>query len=224
MSRKLRFNLIHNNQNIRTIDELREYCTIEQLLIDLIDYREGKLQRWLIALKFFGDVIVEIDSLSVENDLEIAQELVRILEIKQQIFEDYRAKLEMRAKLFQVYDNSIEQLLIDYREGTLQRFLKALIYFDDLIVKIDCLSVEDDLEIARKLVTILGIKQQAFEDYQGKSERAKRLSKFFITTSLKKPNQIGTKLASNPFSFEVATQEKIQEGTKKAVNFIKSLF
>jgi hypothetical protein len=228
MSSNRRFNLIHNNHSIRTIDDLREYCAIEQLLID---YREGKLRRWLKALRGFNNIIIEIDCLSVENDLEIAQELVRILEIKQQIFEDYQSKLEMQAKLFQIYDNSIEQLLIDYREGTLQRFLKALKYFDDLIVKIDCLSVEDDLEIARELVKILGIRQQAFEDYQAKSETAKRLSKFFITTSLRNPYQIGTKLVSNPFSFEVATQEtevatqeKIQEGAKKVANFIKSLF
>jgi hypothetical protein len=172
MSRNLRFNLIHDNQNVRTLDELREYCAIEQLLID---YREGKLQRWLKALRGFNDIIVEIDCLSVENDLEIAQELVRILEIKQQIFEDYRAKLEMQAKLFQIYDNSIEQILIDYREGTLQRWLKALECFDNIIVEINCLSGESDLEIARELVTILGIKQQAFEDYQAKLEMAKIL-------------------------------------------------
>jgi G3E family GTPase len=91
MSRKLKFYLRHNNQSIRTIDGLREYCSIEQLLID---YREGKLRRWLIALRCFDDIIVEIDCVSVENDLEIAQELVRILEIKQQAFEDYQAKLE----------------------------------------------------------------------------------------------------------------------------------
>jgi G3E family GTPase len=91
MSRHQRFNLIHNNHRIRTIDDLREYCAIEQLLID---YREGKLRRWLIALRCFDDIIVEIDCVSVENDLEIVQELVRILEIKQQIFEDYQAKLE----------------------------------------------------------------------------------------------------------------------------------
>jgi hypothetical protein len=91
MSSNRRFNLIHDNQSIRTIDDLREYCAIEQLLID---YREGKLRRWLKALRCFDDIIVEIHCLSVENDLEIAQELVRILEIKQQIIEDYQAKLE----------------------------------------------------------------------------------------------------------------------------------
>jgi G3E family GTPase len=91
MSSNRRFNLIHNNHSIRTIDELREYCAIEQILID---YHKGKLQRWLKALRCFGDTIDEINCLSVENDLEIAQELVRILEIKQQAFEDYQAKLE----------------------------------------------------------------------------------------------------------------------------------
>jgi hypothetical protein len=87
MSSNRRFNLIHNNHSIRTIDDLREYCAIEQLLID---YREGKLQRWLKALRCFGDIIVEIDCLLVENDLEIAQGLVTILGIKQQIFENYQ--------------------------------------------------------------------------------------------------------------------------------------
>ena len=91
MPKNLKFNLIHNNRIIRTIDELREYCVIEQLLID---YREGKLQRWLKSSREFGNIIAEIDSLSVENDPEIAQELVRILEIKQQIFASYQTKLE----------------------------------------------------------------------------------------------------------------------------------
>ena len=91
MSSNRRFNLIHNNHSIRTIDALREYCAIEQLLID---YREGKLRRWLKALRCFDDILNKINCLSIENNLEIAQELVRILEIKQQIFEDYQAKLE----------------------------------------------------------------------------------------------------------------------------------
>lgn len=91
MPKNLKFNLIHNNRIIRTIDELREYCVIEQLLID---YREGKLQRWLQALRCFDDIINEINCLSVENDLELAEKLVRVLEIKRQIFEDYQAKLE----------------------------------------------------------------------------------------------------------------------------------
>jgi hypothetical protein len=207
MSRNLRFNLIHNNQKIRTIDKLREYCTIEQLLID---YCEGKLQRWLKALRGFDNIIIEIDCLSVENDLEIAQGLVTILGIKQQIFENYQAKLEMaekRAKLFQLYDNSIEQLLIDYREGTLQRWLKALESFDDIIVEINCLSGESDLEIARELVTILGIKQQAFEDYQAKSETAKILETNETRSEL---------LPSVGRSIGISISQAIQKSLKKS--------
>jgi Leucine-rich repeat (LRR) protein len=143
MPRNLKFNLIHNSQSIRTIDELREYCAIEQLLID---YREGKLQKWLKALRCFDDIITNIDCISVENDLELAQELVRILEIKQQAFEDYQARFLMyNNQYIKTIDDlreycAIEQLLIDYREGKLQRWLKALRCFDDIITDIDCIG------------------------------------------------------------------------------------
>jgi tetratricopeptide (TPR) repeat protein len=89
MSSNRRFNLIHNNHSIRTIDDLREYCAIEQLLID---YREGKLRRWLKALKIFNNVILAIDNIAAEDELDIMVELVKILDIDIEIAEEYKRK------------------------------------------------------------------------------------------------------------------------------------
>jgi hypothetical protein len=152
MLRNLRFNLIHNNQSIRTIDELREYCAIEQLLID---YREGKLQRWLKALRGFNDIIVEIDCLSVENDLELAQKLVNILSIERQLFLIHQNRLIKNLHDLRKH-YTIEQLLIDYYNDSLRKWLRSLPNCENLIFEIDKLS-EKELEFLKLIENLFKI-------------------------------------------------------------------
>jgi tetratricopeptide (TPR) repeat protein len=97
MPMKLKFALNHNGRPIRTLDELREHCDIDQLLKD---HRDGKLRRWLEAFKNFDDLISAIDDISAQDDLELAEKLVIILDIYRQILEEYRAKKEGFPKFF----------------------------------------------------------------------------------------------------------------------------
>ncbi|MGB5595031.1 MAG: hypothetical protein WBM62_13465, partial [Crocosphaera sp.] len=61
---KLKFALNHNGIKIRTLDELRKYCNIDQLLKD---YRDGKLRRWLEALKNLDNLRVGIFTIIYPN-------------------------------------------------------------------------------------------------------------------------------------------------------------
>ena len=101
MSRKLKFALNHNGTPIRTLDELRKDCDIDQLLKD---YRDGKLRRWLKALRNLDNLVAVIDDLSAEDDLEVAEELVRIIDIDRQVLEEYNVKIESSQKFFESGD------------------------------------------------------------------------------------------------------------------------
>ncbi|MGB5772260.1 MAG: tetratricopeptide repeat protein, partial [Crocosphaera sp.] len=95
---KLKFALNHNGIKIRTLDELRKYCNIDQLLKD---YRDGKLRRWLEALKNLDNLVLAIENISAEDDLELAEELVRIIDIDRQVWEEYKVKIESYQKFFE---------------------------------------------------------------------------------------------------------------------------
>jgi G3E family GTPase len=86
MPKNRRFYLNHNQLFIRTIDDLRMNCSIEQLLLD---YRDGKLQRWLKSLKCMSTEILRIEDLDRSSDLEIAEKLSQILGIEETIVRTY---------------------------------------------------------------------------------------------------------------------------------------
>ncbi|MDJ0661873.1 MAG: tetratricopeptide repeat protein, partial [Crocosphaera sp.] len=79
---KLKFALNHNGIPIRTLDKLRKKCDIDQLLKD---YRDGRLCRWLKAQKNSDYLISGLDNISAKDDLELAKELVKIIDIERKI-------------------------------------------------------------------------------------------------------------------------------------------
>ena len=112
---KRRFFLNHNNQPIRTLDDLIQNCDPPQLVID---YREGKLKRWLEALRTFDNLIQAIDQISSQNDLDVAKELVEILEIETKILENYqhsRKFFESGNKYYELEE--YEMALADYSQA-----------------------------------------------------------------------------------------------------------
>lgn len=108
MARKLKFSLIHNNQPIRTLDDLRKDCDLNQLLID---YREGKLKRWLETFRIFDNLIQTMDNSIVlvldkkkssQDDLEVAKELVEILGLNNKKLTDYEQKFREARKFVEI--------------------------------------------------------------------------------------------------------------------------
>ncbi len=127
MARKLKFSLNHNNQPLRTLDDLRKDCDLNQLLID---YREGKLKRWLDTFRTFDNliqamdnsIVFVLDKKSSQNDLEVTKELVEILGIETKILEDYQQKIDNSRKLFDSGNNyydlkEYEKALADYNKA-----------------------------------------------------------------------------------------------------------
>jgi polynucleotide 5'-kinase involved in rRNA processing len=76
MPRNRRFNLKHSGKNIRSIDDLRLHVDFSQLLLD---YQDGRLQRWLRAMKSFKEEIMEIHELNEKTELKVVQRLIQIL-------------------------------------------------------------------------------------------------------------------------------------------------
>ncbi len=103
------FALNHNGRPIWKLDELREYCDIDQLLID---YRDGRLCRWLEAQKNFDNLISSINNISAEEDLELAEELVIILDIDPQIL----AKVYFNRGVAYIDLKEYEKAIADYNK------------------------------------------------------------------------------------------------------------
>jgi formylglycine-generating enzyme required for sulfatase activity/uncharacterized protein YkvS len=127
---KLKFSLIHNNEQISTLDDLREHCDLDQLLIE---YQDGRLVKWLNqipitdkhllidAIDQIPNQIEKINENSVSFELKIIQKLIRILDIDQQKLADYQ-KIKDFQKVYNSGNNyyesqEYEQALVFYNQA-----------------------------------------------------------------------------------------------------------
>ncbi|HOE99795.1 MAG TPA: hypothetical protein PK385_01515 [Spirochaetota bacterium] len=122
MIKQIKFNLFMDNKPVRTIEELRENFNFS----DLIDYfRNGILRRWL-SVRNLNDYIVKIDAIKTDDDLIIAEELVKIFygaegvsAVKEKIKESvypiiYEKKKKDDLKIFEEKKYSHKQIIENY--------------------------------------------------------------------------------------------------------------
>lgn len=78
MAKTIKFNLNCDGKAIRTIDDLRDNFSIEDVLSY---YKEGLLSRWL-EVRGYDDILKEVNSLTCETDIDITKALIRIFEVE----------------------------------------------------------------------------------------------------------------------------------------------
>lgn len=81
MAKTIKFNLILDNKPIRTIEDLRENFSIEDIL-EL--YHNGLLKRWL-QVRGYLEFLEKVDSINEEDATKIIIELITIFEVETEI-------------------------------------------------------------------------------------------------------------------------------------------
>lgn len=125
----VKFALNHNNEQIRTLDALRQYCDLNQLLAE---YRSGKLRKWFNVRQFPEShiLIQAIDQIadrnnhnSTQSDVTVINKLVQILNIDTQKLDHYQQNID---EFQQLYHRGNQYYQSQEYEKALANYEKAL--------------------------------------------------------------------------------------------------
>lgn len=139
MAKTIKFNLVCDDRPIRTIEDLQNNFSIEDVLAY---YKNRLLHRWL-EVRGYSDELEKVSAISGEKPLEIIKELIRIFDV---IAEDKKIEesvyileyLEERKALYQRYDEEnykTEQMIADYECGY-EQLVKGILDNPDDAAKI----------------------------------------------------------------------------------------
>ncbi len=78
MAKTIKFNLILDGNSVRTIEDLRENFSIEDILEY---YNNGLLQRWL-EVRGYSELLERVKSIHEEDDIEIIKKLITIFQVE----------------------------------------------------------------------------------------------------------------------------------------------
>lgn len=78
MAKTIKFNLILDNKPVRTIEDLRENFSIEDIL-EL--YNNGLLQRWL-DVRGYSELLEKVNSIKADRNIEQIHQLINIFDIE----------------------------------------------------------------------------------------------------------------------------------------------
>lgn len=121
MAKTIKFNLILNNKPVRTIEDLRENFSIEDIL-EL--YNNGLLGKWL-NVRGYSETLEKIKSINTNSDIEQIKQLINIFNIE---CDDYKISegiaileyINERKCLIEQYkksDYKVKSVIDDYHSG-----------------------------------------------------------------------------------------------------------
>lgn len=124
MAKTIKFNLICDNKPVRTIEDLQNNFSIE----DVLSYYNNRLlHRWL-DVRGYSDESEKVSAITCEKPLEIIKELVDIFKV---VIDEKRVEerlyileyLEERKELCNIYkmeNYKVKEIIDDYRTGYMQ--------------------------------------------------------------------------------------------------------
>ena len=124
MAKTIKFNLICDDMPIRTVEDLQDNFSIEDVLMY---YRNGLLQRWL-EVRGYKEELKKVSGIKSENSLDIIKDLIKIFDVssdKNKIEESvYIIEfLNERKELCSLYEQNkfkTESIIDDYQAGYTQ--------------------------------------------------------------------------------------------------------
>ena len=120
MAKTIRFNLICDGFPVRTLEDLQEHFSIEDVLQY---YHNGLLRRWL-KVRGFAAELQQVDSIDTDSDTEIIAKLAGIFEVEtdeQEIAKSiyalqYRESREKRLATYQDKEADVARIIADYKK------------------------------------------------------------------------------------------------------------
>ena len=121
MPKTIKFNLICDNKPVRTIEDLRNDFSVE----DVMAYFDNKLlHRWL-DVRGYEEELDKVNKITIEKPIEIIKELIKIFgvvtdekKIEESIY--MMEYLEERKELYSVYEKEnykVKSIIDDYKTG-----------------------------------------------------------------------------------------------------------
>lgn len=122
MAKTIKFNLICDNYPVRTIEDLQEHFSVE----DVYEYyKNGLLRKWL-KVRGYEEQLRQVEDINCQDAIEVLKELVKIFEILECEEEDLKmyefklryeekktrvhAEKETRKKVIKMYTDEYEEL------------------------------------------------------------------------------------------------------------------
>lgn len=121
MAKTIKFNLICDNTPVRTLEDLRENFSVE----DILKYYENKLlHRWL-KVRGYTDELEKVSAIKEEKTLEIIKELIKIfnvaedeIEIEQSVYMiEYLEERKIQYAAYEKEDYRVKNIIDDYMAG-----------------------------------------------------------------------------------------------------------
>ena len=130
MAKTIKFNLICDEKPVRTIEDLQNNFSIEDVLEY---YYNGLLQRWL-KVRGYETELEKVSAITTEDSMEIIKELIKIFEVSVEEEEVeksiYMLKfLEERKESYEIYrkqDIATKRIIEDYERGY-QRLVNGIL-------------------------------------------------------------------------------------------------
>lgn len=130
MAKKIKFNLICDNKPIRTIEDLQNNFSIEDVLAY---YKNGLLKRWLDVHEY-ADELKRVSAINEDKAMDIIKELIRIFqvvcdekEIEESVYIfNYLEEKKERQDIYDKEDYKVRKIIEDYGVGYQQSVLDIL--------------------------------------------------------------------------------------------------
>lgn len=148
MAKTIKFNLILDGNLVRTIEDLRNNFSIEDI-IEL--YRNGILQRWL-DVRGYSELLKKVIDINVDSNIEIAENLIKIFgveidneKIKKGItILDYLKKKRMQLDKYSKLNFELNTIINNYHSEY------ANIIFDIIKNRDDMFKIKTDIKKIEK--------------------------------------------------------------------------
>lgn len=121
MAKTIKFNLICDGNSIRTLEDLRNNFSIE----DVLEYYHNQLlERWL-TVRGYEEQLLQVQSIKDNNEIDILLSLIDIFEIetdKEKMYEDtyilqYKKDQKILLEEYQKKDYKMDSIIDNYHDG-----------------------------------------------------------------------------------------------------------
>lgn len=138
MAKTVKFNLICDGSPIRTVDDLRDNFSIE----DVLAYFDNKLlHRWL-DVRGYADLLEKVEDIHSDDPMEIIKTLITLFDVeadKKKVEESvyilkYKKERNEMLSLYKEYETNAKAVIDDYQTGYIQLIDRIVDNADDIAV------------------------------------------------------------------------------------------
>lgn len=138
MAKTVKFNLICDGNPVRTIDDLRDNFSIEDVLMY---YNNRLLHRWL-SVRGYSDLLKRLEEIHYNDSMEIIKSLITLFEVEEDVAKveesvyilQYKKEREELLSIYKDCDTNTNAIIEDHQTGYVQLVDKIVDNANDIAV------------------------------------------------------------------------------------------